>query len=133
MLVVRREQVAAFRADVQRRFAERMRMSIAAAYPAHYEALGEEGTNRLIHKGILDGERYRLGDDAAVAGLIGLMVELGERLERFPERAWAERMLDDTEVPGEVRVKAVRARLLASTGGRRLAPPLPEKSLPTGA
>jgi hypothetical protein len=122
LLVVRRAQVAVFRSDVERRFAERMREIVARAYPDHHAALGEEGTRALIARGIEAGERYGLGDDQAVAELILLMVELGERLERFPERSWAEGMLSDRGLPGQIRVKAVRARLTDSTGGRRMAP-----------
>ncbi len=123
MLVVRREQKAVFHADVERRFAERMRTTIARAYPEHHEALGEDGTKDLIQKGIEAGERYRLDDLEAVAGLILLMVELGERLERWPARDWAEQILADPELPGPIKVSAVRARLTDMTGGRRLAPP----------
>jgi hypothetical protein len=126
MLVVRKEQVAVFRAEAQRRFAERMRAHIAEEYPAHHAALGDEGTRQLIQKGIAAAERHGIdaeatgGPTGATAGLIELMVEFGERLERSPERPWAEKMLAHLDVPGSVRVTAVRERFAAATGGRRL-------------
>jgi len=123
VLIVRREQVTAFHLDIERRFAERMKGLIARAYPEHHEALGDDGTADLVRKGIEAGKRYRLDEYEAVAGLILLMVELGERLERWSERAWAEEMLSEPELPGPIKVSAVRARLRESTGGRRLAPP----------
>jgi hypothetical protein len=122
MLVIRDMQVAAFRADAQRRFAERMRAYIAQAYPARYQALGDEGTKLLIQKGVEAGERHHLENEGAVSVFIELMVEFGERFERSPDRAWAERILAQPDLPGEVKVSAVRERLHARTGGRSLKP-----------
>jgi hypothetical protein len=122
-VIVRREQVAVFRADAQRRFAERMRAYIAEEYPRHYEVLGEEGTNGLVQKGIEKAAQHGIETEGATAVLIELMVEFGEKLERSPERAWAEKMLAEPEVPGQVKVKAIRERFEASTGGRRLVMP----------
>lgn len=123
MLVVRKEQVAVFRTDAEKRFAERMRAYLAEEYPARCAALGAEGTKQLVWKGMETAGRYGIdteGPDSATVGLIELMVEWGERLERSPERAWAERILAEPDVPGSVRVTAVRERFAASTGGRRL-------------
>ena len=120
MLVVRKEQVAVFRVEAWKRFAGRMRSYMAAEYPARYQALGDEGTRQLIQKGIEAAERYGIDTEGATAVLIELMVEFGERLERSPDRVWAERILAQPELPGQVKVSALRERLSASTGGRTL-------------
>src|SRR5687768_10032550 len=111
MLVMRPEQMAAFRADAQQRFAERMQAYVAAEYPLHHDALGDEGTRQLIRTGIELGVRYQLGGEGPVAVLIELMVQFGERLERSPDRAWAERILQQPGLPGAVKVSAVQERL----------------------
>jgi len=120
MLVVRREQVAVFRADARRRFAERMRAYVAEEYPAHHQAMGDGGTRQLVQKGIEVAERHGIDTEAATAGLIELMVEFGERLERSPDRVWAEGILAQPDLPGQVKVMAIRERLAAATGGRPL-------------
>jgi hypothetical protein len=120
MLVVRKEQVAVFRADAERRFAERMRAYIAEAHTARYQAMGDEGTKQLVQKGIEAAERHGIDTEGATAVLIELMVEFGERLERSPDRKWAEGILALPDLPGQVKVTAVRDRLSASTGGRRM-------------
>ena len=122
MLVIRTEQVAVFRADAQRRFAERMRAYIAEEYPARYQTLGDEGTRQLIQKGIEAGERHGIDTEGATAVLIELMLDFGERFERTPDRAWAERILARPDLPGQVKVTAVRERLTERTGGRPIVP-----------
>jgi hypothetical protein len=123
VLIVRQEQVAVFETALQQQFAERMVPYIERMYPGHYGLLGELGTFALVKKGITLAERHGIDDRHDQAKLILLMVEFGERFERSPERPWAEQMLLDKEIPGAVRVSAIRARLDASTDGRRLAPP----------
>lgn len=120
MLIIRREQMTAFRANAERRFIERMRAYIAAEHPARHQALGDLGTRRLIEKGIDAAARHGIDTEGATGVLIELMLEFGERFERTPDRAWAERMLGRRDVPGQVRVSAVRERFSASTGGRPL-------------
>jgi hypothetical protein len=120
MLVVRKEQMVVFRAEAWKRFAERMRTYIAEEHAARYRALGEEGTKQLVQKGIEKAARHRIETEGPTAVLIELMLEYGERLERSPERTWAEKILGRPELPGEVKVAAVRDRLEASSGGRPL-------------
>jgi hypothetical protein len=120
MLIVRKEQIAVFQVEARKRFAERMRAYVAEEYPARYAALGDDGTRQLVAKGIAAADRHGIEPEGAIAGLIELMVEFGERLERSPERAWAEKILAQPELPGEVKVSAVRERFAAATGGRRL-------------
>jgi hypothetical protein len=122
-VIVRREQIAVFRAEAQRQFAERMRAYIAEEYPRHYETLGEEGTKALVQKGIEKAVQHDIDTEGATAVLIELMVEFGDKLERSPERAWAEKILAEPGVPGQVKVKAIRERFEASTGGRRIVMP----------
>jgi len=120
MIIVRKEQVAAFRAAAQQHFAERMRAYIAEEYPRRYEALGEEGTKALVQKGIEAAEGYGIEGEGPTAVLIELMVDFGEKLERSPDRVWAEGILAQPDIPGQVRVGVVRERFEARTGGRRI-------------
>ncbi|WP_437674143.1 hypothetical protein [Sorangium sp. So ce131] len=120
MLVIRKEQVAVFRAESQRRFAARMRAYIAEEHPDRYRTLGDDGTAVLVEKGIEKAARHGIDAEGPTAVLIELMLEFGERLERSPDRAWAEKILASPELPGEVKVAAVRDRFAARAGGRPL-------------
>ncbi len=122
MLIVRSEQVAALSAEQVRRFEDRMERYIAAEHPDRYRALGEHGTRRLIRYGIATGARRGIDTEGAVGVLIELMLELGERFERSPDRAWIEEILAHPALPGQVKVIAIRERSNARTGGRRLVP-----------
>jgi len=119
MVVIRKEQMAAFRMEARKRFAERMRIYIAEEYPAVHEYLGDEGTKQLIQKGIETAARYGIDDNGPTAALIELMVQFGEQLEGSPERAWAERILADPELPGVIKLTVIRDRFEELTGGRR--------------
>ncbi|MFY0566574.1 hypothetical protein ACN28E_22435 [Archangium lansingense] len=123
MLIIRRAQMAAFQTEVERHFAERVEAHIAHTYPEHARALGEARLRALVKTGLEARARLGISGDGAAVTLIALMVEFGERFERSPERAWAERMLADAALPGDVKVGAIRARFDAMTGGRRLSPP----------
>lgn len=123
MLLIRREQMAAFQTEVERHFAERVEAHIAHSYPKHARALGEARLRALVKTGLEARTRLGIVGDGTAVTFIELMVEFGERFERAPERAWAEQMLADEALPGDVKVRAIRARFDAMTGGRRLSPP----------
>lgn len=112
--------MAVFRAAAEERFAERLRAYIAEEYPERYRALGEDGTRKLVRKGFEAAARYGIDTEGATAVLVELMIVFGERLERSPERAWAETILTLPDIPGQVKVSAVSQRFAEATGGRRL-------------
>lgn len=118
MLVIRKEQIAAFRVAANERFVERMKRHIAAEHPYHYKRLGEAGAEAVIRKGIADGERYHLGEHDVVGILIELMVELGDGFQRTPDRAWIISILELGDVPGEVKIMAICRRIEATLGAR---------------
>lgn len=115
--------MATFQAEVERNFAERVEAHIAHTYPKHARALGEARLRELVKTGLEAKTRLGLSGDGTAVTFITLMVEFGERFEHSPERAWAERLLADESLPGDIKVRAIRARFDAMTGGRRLSPP----------
>lgn len=115
--------MAVFQATVDARFAEKVEAHIVHTYPEHAHALGKERLRALVESGLEARARLGIRGDGAAVTLIELMVEFGERFERSPQRAWADRMLADAALPGDVKVQAIRARFSAMTGGRRLSPP----------
>jgi len=106
-----------------------MKSRILAEYPDHHGLLGDEGTKKIILKGIADGERYQLGGEDTVGILIELMIEFGDSFQRTPDRPWIASMLSQADVPGEVRIMAVCKRIQAATGGRRMVPPAGSNAL----
>ncbi|MFO0615559.1 MAG: hypothetical protein U0414_23400 [Polyangiaceae bacterium] len=120
MLTIRAAQFAAFRAVADDELVERLRVYLPTIYPRHCAALGEEGTRERIRTGLALADAHGIERGRAVVVLVELLVEFGARLERSPDRAWAERMLARRDVPGAVRVAAVRDHLAKSTGGRLL-------------
>lgn len=120
MLTIRDEQLEALNAAKLQRFEERMAQYVAAEYPRRYASLMEEGTRRLIRNGIEFGTHHGIETEGALAVLIELMVEFGMQFERSPDRAWAERMLALSSIPGPIKVAAIRERFDERTGGRRI-------------
>jgi hypothetical protein len=120
MLIIRKEQVAVFRAEARRRFVDRMCAYIAAEHPAPYQAMGDHGIQQLVQKCIEKAASHGIEREGPTAVLIELMLEYGERLERSPERAWAEKILANAELPDSVKVAAVRDRFAAVADGRRV-------------
>jgi len=120
MLTVRAAQIAVLGTRADDEFVERMLTYLAATYPKHHGALGDDGTRERIRAGLALAEQHGIERGRAVVVLVELLMEFGARLERAPERAWAERMLARGDVPGAVRVAAVRDHLAKSTDGRLL-------------
>jgi hypothetical protein len=103
-------------------FVERMAHHIAVEFPRHYEEMGEAGTREFISEAIKKGRRHQVAAQGAVAVLIELMLDFGRDFERSPERAWAKTMLDHPTLPDAVKMGAIRDRMMARTGGRRILP-----------
>lgn len=120
MLIIRAAQLEVFRAQADDAFVERMRAYLATTYPKHHAALGEDGTRERVRAGLALADAHGIERGRAVVVLVELLVEFGAKLERSPERVWAERMLARRDLPGAVRVAAVRDYLAKSTGGRLL-------------
>lgn len=123
MITVRNDQMDAFKGQALARFEDKMVARIAETCPARFEALGEPGTRKLVRKGIETGRPYGIQCEGAVAVLIELMAQFGEKLEMSPDRAWAFKIMEHPKLPDYIKMDIVRERLTAKTGGRTLMPP----------
>ena len=120
MLLIRKQQVGAFKLELQRGLETRLMSRFAKAYPEDYSALGEDGALAFVHETLRSASIRHVQTEAAIFDLLRLYVEFGPELERAPYRQWANSMLDHASLPGAVRVNLVSQRLFAHTQGRRI-------------
>ncbi|MGH9351142.1 MAG: hypothetical protein ACRD2G_03110 [Terriglobia bacterium] len=118
MLIIRKEQMAAFAGDGRKRFERRMMEYIASEYPEKYKKLGETKAKELVLKGIEAGRRNGIGSEGTVAALVELMLEFGERFELSPDPSWAQEILAHDTLPGGVKVEIIGERFREMSQGR---------------
>lgn len=117
-MIIRGAQIEALGQQAAERFGENMRATLARDYPRHYAALGDDGAGQFVRRCIAAAAGLGVTTTGAVAVLIELMLQYGERFERSPDREWINNILANTDVPDFLRVGAVRDRLATWTGGR---------------
>ncbi|HJZ59725.1 MAG TPA: hypothetical protein VKE74_32585 [Gemmataceae bacterium] len=122
MFVIREAQLEVLRRFAVDGFVDQMVGYVAAEFPRHYEVLGQEGTREFIRRVIRTAAGHGVTTIGAVAVLIELMLQFGERFERSPDRVWANNILAHPTLPDHVKVDAIRDRFVARTGGRVLVP-----------
>ncbi|HBY59491.1 MAG TPA: hypothetical protein DEH78_06685, partial [Solibacterales bacterium] len=66
------------------------------------------------------GRTHGVVHQGGIAVLAELMIRFGTEFSRSPDKAWAWKMLAKPSLPGEVKVAALRERMEAATGGRRI-------------
>jgi hypothetical protein len=125
MLIIRDAQMKSFGADAQAQFVDRMVQHLAAEFGTRVAEWGEAGTREFVQRVILSGEQHNIRSTGAVAVLIELMAEFGERFELTPDKAWARKLLAHPTLPDHPKVDALRDRLSSRTGGRKIVHALP--------
>jgi hypothetical protein len=120
MLVIRDEQIAAFRAHKLKRFEDAMVKHIAAGFPEKYQKWGEPKTRDFIRRGVETGHQNGITGGGPLVGLIELMFQFGARFELCPERAWALDLLAHKTLPGDAKVQMIAERFQELSGGRTI-------------
>lgn len=128
MLTIRNAQLGDLRQFAVNRFVDHVTMHLAVEFPRHYSSLGEDGAREFVQRVIRIGAGCEVTTMGAVAVLVELLLQFGERFERSPDSVWANNVLATSTLPDYLRVEAIRQRLSLGTGGRVLVP----VSEPTG-
>lgn len=110
MLLIRNEQMDAFRTESATRFQNQMVAHLIATYPTRYSSMPEREVRAFIRKGIEMGRRYEVKTEDAVSALLEMMTTFGEGLERSPDPLWIREILEHPRLPGSLKVELIQDR-----------------------
>lgn len=121
MLIVRDAQLAVLRRREIERFKRDLVRRLLADLPGPCAAAGGEAPVRALVDRVLDrAGGLGIEREEGVAAFASLLLQYGESFERSPVRPWTLRMLANHELPGDLKVAAIRDRHDEETGGRIL-------------
>jgi hypothetical protein len=98
MLMIRKEQIDAFRRPAIQDFENRMIEHIAKFFPKQFAEFGEQKMRLTIQYGIKRAESYGIVAERDVCKYVNLMVACGRDFDRDPALPWARRVLYDPTV-----------------------------------
>jgi len=111
MIVLRPEQIQAFKLAAQSRFENWMVRYIARRSPANISASGEEAVRRLIRLGIRRSQASGISKGAETCTYILIMLVLGSDFDTDPLYPWAAELLrGQPDSPAAERVALLRRR-----------------------
>jgi hypothetical protein len=111
MLIIRKAQMKVFEEQSRKRFENLMAEHLAEEYPEKVEEMGEEGTKKLIARGIDDAGRYGIDAERDVARYIELMVEIEPAWPNTRRMAWADGLLKDAQLTGHAKMELISQRI----------------------
>ena len=121
MLTIREAQSAVLREKAIRSFEEDLARHLIKHFPSPSAALGGEAEmHDFVRRAIDRAGGYGIRTPGSVTVYAELTLQFGEKFERNPQRAWIVKMLSNSDLPGEIRIEAIRERIEEQTGGRVL-------------
>jgi hypothetical protein len=93
MLIIRHEQMDAFRGHMLKQFEDLMVAHLTEYYPLKCKGLGQEKLLQVIHYGIERAKKYAIDVELDVSRYICLMFTFGKDFDRNKEIPWASRIL----------------------------------------
>ena len=121
MLVIREKQLEAFRSAANERCAEVIAAHLRQHYPTPCAALGdEEQVRAFVQRGMTRGAKHGIETRGGLTLYLELLVQFGENLECSPLRPWSKNILENPDLPGDVKAGVLRDRHLEITQGRVL-------------
>lgn len=103
MLVIRREQLAAFRMAARNAFEDTMVRHLAAFSPALFKAVGEAPLRTTVTQGMARAAAYGFDQRGPVRLYLELMLLLGSRFDTDPQYPWAAAILADRDGTPQLR------------------------------
>lgn len=122
MIQIRTEQFEALRRPEIESFERRLYVELERAYPERVAIVGREQTKALIHGGLRTGLDRGLEHEDELTSLVVLMLQLGPRFERSPDRVPALALLEHPRLPGRLKIERIERILTRRTGGRVVVP-----------
>lgn len=120
MLIIRSEQVQAFRAAERQQLEERVMGHLRARFPERCRKLRDDRLRAEALRGIDTAKRHGVTTVESIAFLCGWLFELGECFERSPAGDEALAILQNPAYPGQIKVLLIAECLEAVSRGRTL-------------
>lgn len=121
MLIIRGEQIDAFRAKAQLEFEQLLVKHAQAFASKHTEVLGPEGTLAVVRLCIERGQAYGFTGQGPLELFLDLMFLLGAEFDTDPQYAWAAEVLSPQSPGGQMekadRLHAVSMKYLDAVAG----------------
>lgn len=122
-LVIREEQMAAFKLADERRFILNLASHLLTHYPTLSAKLGGKAeVAAFARRAIVNAHGFGVQSKGAVTALAELTIQFGENFERSPIREWTLNILAHPELPGYAKAEVIRERHHEQTEGRVLIP-----------
>ncbi len=121
MLVIRQAQLAAFRAHADARLRGDIVAHLRLHYPDPCAAIGDDAKlGAFVDRCITKAARHGIENPGSLTVYLELLVQFGETFERSPVRRFSKNILEHPELPGDIKVAALRDRHWEETAGRVL-------------
>ena len=112
-MVIREEQMAAFRAESDKAFAEKAAQRLRSFFPKHTAFMGPEAVSGIVRLGIARARKLGFKSERGIQTYLSLMVYFGSEFDRDPQYAWMRALLTDASPPNE---RARVDRIIQATG-----------------
>jgi hypothetical protein len=93
MLIIRVEQIEAFKEEARKRFAERVLRRLWRYFPDKIQIIGETPARNIVHRGISAAKAYKINVERDVFWFVALTFFFGETFYRTQQ--WAKEILED--------------------------------------
>jgi hypothetical protein len=108
MLLIRNEQMQAFRKTLRQRFEDRLLHHLLRRHPEYCAAKGVEAVKASITQGIDSAFAYGLGSEENISDYVEIMIRIGDDFDtRWP---WASKVLSETALKPAVKMANLRSR-----------------------
>jgi len=122
MLIIRKEQMSVFETQFSRRFRDGLLEHVRTEFAESVKNLADPALQRLLDDAITRSLTYGVTAERDVALFADLLFLLGHQFDREARLGWARKILLDSSLDGEAKMKAIYSRLAAMENRK----PLPE-------
>jgi hypothetical protein len=107
MLVIRKDQMKALRASLQKRLVERLLVHVRTAFAGQTEAHKDSELRDLIRRAIEEAYTYGITVEGDVARYVEYTICYGAPFGRTPETEWAVEVLRREDLDGRAKMDAI--------------------------
>lgn len=120
MLVIRKAQQTAIGGVAEQEFENALCTHVATAFPSRFTEFGEDGTRGFVSRNRQRALRHGIDTMGGIVTFIELLLTFGEDFELSPDGSEAAILLQDSSLPGQVKIAFLTECLLKRTGGRKI-------------
>jgi hypothetical protein len=113
-LVIRQEQIDAFKGHMIAEFVERMVVHLPQTFPEQLHAMPEPELHSLVHQGIEKADGYGVVLETDVQRYLECMVMLNPKFDTTPETEWAGKILNDGTLTGTQKMDSIDNHMIFS-------------------